>query len=96
MFDMPPGYPAIGSIDENLAAIRDDGYDLAGHFVIPDSSWWDMYYVPILEKLPRLREKYRSDAEALGVLDEHDLEIDFFKRYSAYYGYVFFVMKRAD
>ena len=89
-------YPAIRSIDENLAAIRDDGYDLAGHFVIPDSSWWDMYYVPILEKLPRLREKYRSDAEALGVLDEHDLEIDFFKRYSAYYGYVFFVMKRAD
>jgi len=89
-------YPAIRMVDENLAAICGDGYDLAGHFVLPDSSWWDAYYVPIMAKLPRLREKYKDDAEALKVLDEHDLEIDLFRKYSAYYGYVFFIMKRPD
>jgi len=90
------GYPAIRSVDDNLAAIRNNGYETAGHFVLPDSCWWDSYYVPILEKLPRLREKHKGDAEALGILDEHIVEIDLFKKYSAYYGYVFFVMRRTD
>jgi ubiquinone/menaquinone biosynthesis C-methylase UbiE len=88
------GYPGIRSIADNLTAIRGDGYETAGHFVLPDSCWWDSYYVPILEKLPRLREKYRGDAEALGVIDQETLEVELFKKYSAYYGYVFFVMKR--
>jgi len=88
------GYPGIRTVAENLAGIRGDGYETAGHFVLPESCWWDSYYVPILEKLPRLREKYGGDAEALGILDQESVEIEIFKKYSSYYGYVFFVMKR--
>ncbi len=84
------------SIEENRDTIRAACYETAGHFVLPESSWWDSYYSPILEKLPRLREKYRDNAEALAVLDQEVLEIDLFKKYSAYYGYVFFVMRRTD
>ena len=88
------GYPGIRSVSENLAAIRAEGYEPAGHFVLPESSWWDSYYSPILRKLPRLRDKYRDDPEALAVLDQETVEIDVFRKYSAFYGYVFFVMKR--
>ena len=89
-------YPAMRSIEENLDAIRAAGYDTAGYFVLPESSWWDSYYTPILAKLPRLREKYRDDAEALGIVDQETIEIDLFRKYSGYYGYVFFVMRRTD
>jgi hypothetical protein len=37
-----------------------------------------------------------GDAEALGILDQETIEIDFYQKYSDYYGYVFFVMKRTD
>jgi SAM-dependent methyltransferase len=90
------GYPGIRTVAENLAAIRDGGYDPAGHFVLPESSWWDSYYVPVLERVARLKETYRGDAEALGILDQETLEIDLYRKYSSYYGYVFFVMKRTD
>jgi SAM-dependent methyltransferase len=90
------GYPAIRSISENLAAIRDCGYETSGHFVLPASSWWDSYYMPVMERVARLKEKYLGDAEAEGILDLETKEIDLFRKYSEYYGYVFFVMKRTD
>ena len=90
------GYPAIRTVAENLAAIRDGGYQTAGHFVLPESSWWESYYGPVLERVARLKEKYVGDAEALGILDQETLEIDLYKKYSDYYGYVFFVMRRTD
>ncbi len=90
------GYPGIRSVADNLAAVRAAGYGPVGHFVLPDSAWWDSYYTPILDKLPALREKYRDDQEALAVLDQEAIEIDLFRKYSAYYGYVFYVMRRSD
>jgi len=88
------GYPGIRSVGENLAAIRYGGYEAAGHFVLPASSWWDSYYEPVLNRVARLKEKYRGDAEAQGMLDLELQEIDLHKKYSDYYGYVFFVMRR--
>jgi SAM-dependent methyltransferase len=90
------GYPAIRTVAENLAAIRDSGYKTAGHFALPASSWWDSYYAPVMDKVARLKDKYRGDAEAEGILDQETMEIDISQKYSDYYGYVFFVMKRTD
>jgi SAM-dependent methyltransferase len=90
------GYPAIRTVAENLTAIRDGGYETAGHFVLPESSWWDSYYVPVLERVARLKDKYRGDAEAEGILGQETVEIELYKKYSDYYGYVFFVIKRTD
>jgi ubiquinone/menaquinone biosynthesis C-methylase UbiE len=87
-------YPGIRRVEDNLAALREEGYEAAGYFVLPDSAWWDPYYTPILAKLPGLRQKHGDDAEALAVLDQEEIEIDLFRKYSAYYGYVFYVMRR--
>jgi SAM-dependent methyltransferase len=90
------GYPGIRSISENLAAIRDRGYETAGQFIVPVSSWWGSYYMPVMERVARLKEKYLGDAEAEGILDQETVEIDLYRKYSDFYGYVFFVMKRTD
>ena len=79
-------------VEANLAAIRRAGYVPEGHFALPDSAWWQPYYGPIEKKLPGLREKYRDHPEALAVLGVEQTEIDLYRRYSAYYGYVFYVM----
>jgi len=89
-------YPGIRSVEANLAAIRYGGYAAAGHFVLPASSWWESYYEPVLDRVARLKDKYRGDAEAEAALDLELREIELFRKYSGDYGYVFFVMKRTD
>ena len=87
-------YPGIKSINENLKMIRKAGYRIISHFVLPKESWWDNYYTPIEKKIPSLKRKYKDDKEALDFLAVEELEIDMFRRYSDYYGNVFYVMQK--
>jgi ubiquinone/menaquinone biosynthesis C-methylase UbiE len=86
-------YPGMKSVEENLELVRKQGYLDVGHFVLPESSWWTHYYTPIEERIVQLRQKYQDDAEALRQLDEHQLEIEIYRKYFAWYGYVFYVMQ---
>jgi hypothetical protein len=86
-------YPPMKSVEENLKMIKDAGYRVVGYFVLPDSSWWSNYYLPIQAKLPQLKAKYQSDKESLAVVEAEELEIKMFQEYSKYYGYVFYVMQ---
>jgi SAM-dependent methyltransferase len=87
-------YPQMKNTAENVDIIRQSGYFLAGFFVLPQADWWDNYYSPVEKKLIRLRRKYADDGEALAFLEEEQREIDLFRNYSDYYGYVFYVARR--
>ena len=86
-------YPVIKTIDGNVEIIRNSGYRLVGSFVLPSKSWWDNYYTPIEAKLPSLKAKYKDDEEALQVIACEETEIEMFRNYSDYYGYVFYIMQ---
>jgi len=85
--------PTIKTIKGNLDIAKKIGYHVVGHFVLPSESWWTNYYNPILAKLPILKEKHKNNKEKLGHIAYHELEIDMFRKYSDYYGYVFYVMQ---
>ena len=87
-------YPAMTSIEENIALLQAAGYRHIDHFVLPEAAWWDDYYTPIEQRLAALRRQYRDDAEALAVLDAEQQEIDLYRKYSEQYGYVFYIMRR--
>lgn len=86
--------PAIRGIEENIRRIEAEGYRFVAQFVLPKSDWWNGYYNPILKRLPALREKYEKNAEAVEVLQMAETEIDMFRRYSDYYGYVFYIAEK--
>lgn len=86
-------YPCMRSVDENLNSVRATGYHEIGHFALPPSSWWTDYYTPIEARLPRLREKYHGNAEAEALLDATQKECDLYRKFSDWYGYVFYVMQ---
>jgi len=87
-------YPGTGAVSRNTEILERAGFEPLGTFVLPESDWWDGYYNNILAKIPRLRDKYRNDAEALRVLDMEETEMEFYRKYSAYYGYVFYIGRR--
>jgi SAM-dependent methyltransferase len=87
-------YPALADIEASLAAIRACNYEVIGHFTLPEAAWWEPYYHPLEERLRSLRKRYAADAEKLSVVESIQMEIDLYRQYSAFYGYVFYLMRR--
>lgn len=86
-------YPQMTANDENLKVIRDSGYEVEGHFALPESAWWDDYYSPEEKRIGILRKKYRNDEEAMACIEYHQKEIDIYRQFSNYFGYVFYVCR---
>jgi hypothetical protein len=81
-------------IASNLATIRSCGYDILGHFTVPESSWWTQYCHPLEDRLKSCREKYSADPERIEMIDSIYLEIEMYRKYARYYGNVFYLMQR--
>jgi SAM-dependent methyltransferase len=88
-------YPDIKTISENLERIPGCGYDIIGYFPLPEDAWWKEYYGPLEKRIRLLKKKYAGNTKALSVLHNEELEIEMYKKYSSWYGSVFFVMQRA-
>ncbi len=88
------GYPAMQDTDANLAVIRAAGYQPLGHFRLPETAWWDEYYRPLEKRLGAVERRYQHSKVAMDVIAMERLEIEMFRKYSAYYGYAFYVMQR--
>jgi ubiquinone/menaquinone biosynthesis C-methylase UbiE len=87
-------YPGIDTIQGNKQKAEIVGYEVIDTFVLPESGWWDHYYTPLEERISMFREKYKNDQEALNTLSEFQSEIDLYRKYSNFYGYVFYLLKR--
>jgi SAM-dependent methyltransferase len=87
-------YPTMGWLDDDVAAIQDCGFDLVGHFTLPDEAWWDDFYTPMEARIAELRGKYANDDEASAILDRLAEEPEMHRRYSDFYAYEFFVARR--
>ncbi len=87
-------YPVMQDPESNEKTIEESGYENIGSFTLPEKSWWEDYYNPLQERVLMLKEKHRDSAEMLGMLVEEEKEISSFRKYSGFYGYVFYVMQK--
>lgn len=87
-------YPDINTIENNLEIIHSLGYKYVDHFKLPDSAWLDDYYNPLDKRLKYLRGKYEQNKKALELIEMIQHEINIFHKYSAYYGYVFYIAQK--
>lgn len=88
-------YSDMRTVRELRQAFTDNGFSVVGSFTLPASAW-NAYYEPFKIRLQAQREKYEGDAEALAVLENFRAEIETYEKYGEYYGYEFFVTRKAD
>jgi len=88
------GYPSISTRKENIDTIEKCGYELIHSFDLPESAWWYEMYSPLEERLKLLRKSRKDDLEFIEALNATQYEIDLYRKYSEYYGYVFYIMKK--
>lgn len=84
----------MSSIEHIGNLITSNGYELLGHFTLPDDSWWTDYYMPLSVKLPAMREKYADDEDAQGIIDDTAREIEMREQFPDWYNYEFFVTRK--
>ena len=87
-------YPGMRTVSENLAACRKYGYNIIGHFALPDDAWEKNYYRPLARRLKTFGSKHPDDPDALALISATRREIALFRKYSTAYGYVFYVLRK--
>lgn len=86
-------YPRITDLDGFRKIINESGMKLQDHFILPESDWYD-YYRPLEVKVKELRAKCKDDPETVSYLDSEEREFEMYKKYSDYYGYAFFIIRK--
>lgn len=86
-------YPAMRDRPAVLAVALDQGYRIAGDFVVDEAAWWTNYYGPIEARLADMERTQARDPEAAIVLQEAREEIECYRRHSDCYGYLFIVLE---
>lgn len=89
-------YPPMKTNEENIEIIKENNYNLIDSFILPDSSWWNYYYNPYEKQVSALKKKYQDNEAKISLLDSALIEIELFRKYSKYYGYVFYIMQNQD
>lgn len=84
----------LTDLQGNLDIMKKSGYDVIGHFKLSESTWMKSYYLPLESRLQFFRGKYPDDKNKLELIEYLQQEIDLYRKYSSYYGYIFFVMQR--
>ena len=87
-------YPAIATIEEDIEAIKKQGYKLIGHFALPEDAWWDLYYTPLKKRLNEIKVTHKDNKKMMELVKEEELEIELFRKYNSWYGSVFYVMQK--
>lgn len=88
-------YALMNTVDGNIKIIGDLGYGLVDSFILSPSAWWDDYYLPLEKRLIEMRKKYMENYMALELVEFVQLEIDLYRKYPEFYGYVFYVMQKS-
>jgi len=86
--------PDIITIEENIDLIEKSPFKLIDHFKLKKKDHWNPYYKPLEKRVEEYSKKYRDNSEALSISSSIQYEIDMYKKYSDYYGYVFYIMQK--
>jgi len=86
-------YPGLLTVEENLDLIKKCGYEIVEYFPLSSNGWMNNYYYPLEKNVYKMRKKYVGNSEALEIINNVQNEINMFRKYSDYYGYMFYIIR---
>ena len=92
------GYMVIhdekGNVSRKLEQISSCGYELLGHFILSEETWWTEYFAPLEQLIMESRTKHTDDPKILEELNQAQEEVDMFKKNPERNNSVCFVIKK--
>ena len=87
-----PDMPHADAVKQTVA---DCGYELVDTFTLPGHAWWENFYVHLKERLVGFQPAEDCE-ESRAMLEMAHGEIENYRKHSDWFGYVFYLMRRAD
>ncbi len=87
-------YTEIDTIPKKVEQMQEAGYLPAASFVLPKSCWSENYYEPQVEAQEIFLKKYAGNDTAEELIKNLRYEAELYKKYSDFYGYVFYIGKK--
>ncbi len=87
-------YPEISRASTKIQQLEAYGYNLAGYFSLPPSSWICGYYQPLEGQFEPFLERHANSEAARHLVEASREEIRLYDRYGPYYSYGFYVARK--
>lgn len=88
-------YPGIDTIPNKMAQMQDAGYTPVASFVLPENCWTEHFYDPQVQVREDFLKKHAGNKSAEGFIENQVHEEHLYRKYNKYYGYAFFIGKKA-
>ncbi len=89
-------YPEIDTIPNCVAKMQAAGYVPVAMFTLPENCWMEHYLAPQIPVQDALSAKHAGDPTVEKFISLLRLEAELYRKYAAYYGYVFYIGKRVE
>ncbi len=87
-------YPEIDTIPVKVTQMQEAGYVPVATFILPDTCWTTNYHDPQIPLQEKFLQKYRGNRTAEEFIAFQKYEAELYRKYSAYYGYVFYIGRK--
>ena len=88
-------YPAITDMPGNLAVLQRCGYTPVAAFLLPEECWTTNFYEPQQQAQTLFLSRHADDKTAQALVANQRHEAAIYSRYHRYYGYVFYIARKA-
>ncbi|MGC4000785.1 MAG: class I SAM-dependent methyltransferase [Anaeromyxobacter sp.] len=86
-------YPAMTSVEGNLALARAAGYEPVGHFTLEDAGW-AAYVDPLERRMNEVMAQHAGDPDAEAAAASERREFAMFRQHLRWFGYEFYLLQR--
>ena len=89
-------YPEIDTASAKTAVLERHGFSLLAYFVLPAHCWLDNYYRPLENRFDSFLQRHGQSQQARATVEAEKKEIALYNRYHQYYGYGFYIARKAE
>jgi ubiquinone/menaquinone biosynthesis C-methylase UbiE len=82
------------NIKNKLEIIKNTGYKIIEHFVLPDDAWELKYCIPLHERIKKIKNNHKNKPEILKNLKRYEEEIDMFKTDPEQFRSAFYIIQK--
>ncbi|BEH00265.1 class I SAM-dependent methyltransferase [Bacteroides sedimenti] len=87
-------YSEVDLVSSKIRQMESAGYLPVANFVLPETCWTINYYKLVQGRFNSFLKEQRYSEEAKQFVGMMKEEIDYYEKYKAYYGYVFYIGKK--
>lgn len=87
-------YPEIDTIPHKVAQMQKAGYLPVATFILPEECWTEHYFAPCRKIQDGFLEKHAGSEIVKDLIAGQRHEVEMYRRYKEFYGYVFYVGKK--